>query len=134
MSPLKTNAHDSRFEFSNLLLFLSIRSTNADKCTVLGCHNHDLNTDRKWRFFNFRKGTILLLSLLCILQTAHLWANTGVVERELSFSRLECGVLDKLHISSADWWDLLLPLAETPDRRDQRLLVSPPKDTEINNL
>ena len=31
--------------------------------------------------------------------------------------------------SSADWWDLLLPLAETPDRRDQRLLVSHPKDT-----
>ena len=30
--------------------------------------------------------------------------------RELSFSRLECGV-HKLHISSADWWDLLLPLA-----------------------
>ena len=31
--------------------------------------------------------------------------------RELSFSRLECGVHDELHISSADWWDLLLPLA-----------------------
>ena len=31
--------------------------------------------------------------------------------RELSFSRLECGVHDKLHISSADWWDLLFPLA-----------------------
>ena len=31
--------------------------------------------------------------------------------RELAFSRLECGVHDKLHISSADWWDLLLPLA-----------------------
>ena len=31
--------------------------------------------------------------------------------RELSFSRLECGVHDMLHISSADWWDLLLPLA-----------------------
>ncbi len=30
--------------------------------------------------------------------------------RELSFSRLECGVHDKLHFSSADWWDLLLPL------------------------
>ena len=31
--------------------------------------------------------------------------------RELSFSSLECGVHDKLHISSPDWWDLLLPLA-----------------------
>ena len=30
--------------------------------------------------------------------------------RELSFSRLEYGV-HKLHISSADWWDMLLPLA-----------------------
>ena len=48
--------------------------------------------------------------------------------RELSFSTLECGVHDKLPISSADWWDLLLP-----DRRDQRLLVSHPKDTEIHN-
>ena len=34
--------------------------------------------------------------------------------QELLFSllRLECGIHDKLHISSADWWDLLLlPLA-----------------------
>ena len=31
--------------------------------------------------------------------------------RELPFSRLECGVHDNLHISNADWWDLLLPLA-----------------------
>ena len=28
----------------------------------------------------------------------------------------------------------LLPLTYTPDRRDQRLLVSHPKDTEIHNL
>ena len=49
--------------------------------------------------------------------------------RELSFSRLECRIHDKLHISSADWWDLLLPLAYTPDRRDRRLLLSRPKDT-----
>ena len=38
------------------------------------------------------------VSLVSILQTAHLWANTGVVFRELSFSRLECGVHDRLHI------------------------------------
>ena len=36
--------------------------------------------------------------VVSILQTAHLWANTGVVFRELSFSRLECGVHDRLHI------------------------------------
>ena len=30
---------------------------------------------------------------------------------QLSFSRLECGVHGKLHISNADWWDILLPLA-----------------------
>ena len=35
--------------------------------------------------------------LVSILQIAHLWANTGVVFRELSFSRLECGVHDRLH-------------------------------------
>ena len=35
--------------------------------------------------------------LVPILQTAHLWANTGVVER-VSFSRLECEVHDRLHI------------------------------------
>ena len=34
------------------------------------------------------------------------------------------------HNSSADWWDHLLPgLAKTPDRRDRRFLVAPPKDT-----
>ncbi len=48
---------------------------------------------------------------LCILQTAHTRANTVQWFREVSFSRLECGVHDKLQISSADWWDLLLPLA-----------------------
>ena len=48
--------------------------------------------------------------LVLILQTSHHWANTGVVER-VSFSMLECGVHDKLHISSADWLDFLLHLA-----------------------
>ena len=40
----------------------------------------------------------LVSILVSILQTAHLWANTGVVFRELSFSRLECGVHDRLHL------------------------------------
>ena len=41
-----------------------------------------------------------------------IWANTGVaLESCPCLDRLQCGVHDKLHISSADWWDLLLPLA-----------------------
>ena len=32
--------------------------------------------------------------------------------------------------SSVDLWGILLPLTSTPDRRDRRLLVSPPKDTD----
>ena len=29
----------------------------AEKFTVAGCHDHYLNTDRKWWLFNFRKCT-----------------------------------------------------------------------------
>ena len=50
-SPLKTNADDSRFELSNLRLFLCMRSSTAEKFTVLGCYGHNLNTDRKQRLF-----------------------------------------------------------------------------------
>ena len=32
--------------------------------------------------------------------------------------------------TSTPVWDLLLPLAQTPDRRDQRLLMPLPKDTK----
>ena len=47
-----------------------------------------------------------------ILQTAHIFGLTQPEWfRELSFSRLACGVHDKLYTSSADWWDILLPLA-----------------------
>ena len=35
--------------------------------------------------------------------------QTGGLFLELSFSK-NGGVHDKLHISSADWWDILLPL------------------------
>ena len=49
--------------------------------------------------------------LVSILQTAHLWANTGVVFRELSFSRLECGVHDCQVTHLPPVWDILLPLA-----------------------
>ena len=39
--------------------FDDVRSSNVEKFTVLGCHDHDINTDRKRHFFpqNFRKGT-----------------------------------------------------------------------------
>ena len=55
------------------------------------------------------------LSLTLVLSYVHskqpIFGQTQEWLRELSFSRLECGVHDKLHISSADWWDLLLPPA-----------------------
>ena len=37
-----------------------MQSSNADKFTVLGCHDRNLNTDRKRRLFNFFKGTEVL--------------------------------------------------------------------------
>ena len=55
--PMKTNAHVSRSQLTNWHLFLCIRSSDAKKYTVVGHHDHDLNTDRKRRFLNFRKGT-----------------------------------------------------------------------------
>ena len=62
---------------------------------------------------------------------------------KLSFCTLECGLHDRLHIFLADtrMWsprqvthlpherDILLPLAYSPHRRDQRLLMYHPKDT-----
>ena len=45
------------------------------------------------------QSVFLVLGYVCSEQPV--FGNTGVV-RELSFSRLECGVHDKLHISSAD--------------------------------
>ena len=51
------------------------------------------------------------------LQASYVYSKQPIVRltqewlRELSFSRLECGVHDKLHSSSADRWDILLPLA-----------------------
>ena len=34
--------------------FDDVRSSNVEKCTVLGCHDHHLNTDRKRLFFFFK--------------------------------------------------------------------------------
>ena len=53
----------------------------------------------------------LVLSYVGLYSKQPIFGLTQEWLRELSFSRLECGVHDNLHISSADWWDLLLPLA-----------------------
>ena len=36
--------------------------------------------------------------------------------------------------SSANWWDLLPPLAQTPDRRDERLSVSSERHRDTQSL
>ena len=43
---------------------------------------------------------LLLYRLECGIQLAY-----------ILLYRLECGIHDKLNISNADWWDVLLPLA-----------------------
>ena len=47
----------------------------------------------------------------CVYSKQPIFGLTQQWLRELSFSRLEYGVHDKLHISCADWRDILLPLA-----------------------
>ena len=66
ISPMKTKdvaAENKRtrkpFQLSNLRLFLCIRSSNAGKFTVLGCYDHNLNSDRKQRH-HFGKCTDVL--------------------------------------------------------------------------
>ena len=44
------------FWLSNLRLFSCIQRSNIDKFKAVGCHDHNLNTDRKRRLFKFRKG------------------------------------------------------------------------------
>ena len=58
-----------------------------------------------------RKKCVWFLVLSYVYSKHPIFGLTQEWLRELSFSRLECGVHDKLHISSADWWDILLPLA-----------------------
>ena len=55
----KRTWHVSPFWVIELRLFFWIWSSNADKFTVVGCHDHDLNTDHKQRFFSFHKVTVL---------------------------------------------------------------------------
>ena len=63
----------------------------------------------------------------CILQTTHLWANTGVVERGVESTTgdmsvyLLCGIFTSPGIDTS--WQIV---------RDRRLLLSPPKDTALD--
>ena len=63
------------------------------------------------RFLVICNQQILFLVLSYVYYKQPIFGLTQEWLRELSFSRLECGVHDKLHISRADWWDILLPLA-----------------------
>ena len=101
------------------------------RCIKLMCHSMKLyervHDDRLRRIvsisdeqFGFVKGkstTDAMFALRQLLVLSYVYSQQpifGLTQewfRELSFSRLECGVHDKIHMSSADWWDLLLPLA-----------------------
>ena len=56
-SALKTKPRDSVWSFRTSVYFYVTQSSNADKFKVVGCYDHNLNTDRKRRLFNFGKGT-----------------------------------------------------------------------------
>ena len=71
------------------------RAYNADKITTV-VNTTNTRSQHRSHIFGVTKQNFLFL--FSILQTAHIWANTGVVFRELSFSRLECGAHDRLHI------------------------------------
>ena len=71
-------------------------------------HNHNVVLVLRWRTHFY---TMLFLVLSYVYSKQPMLGLTQELFRELSFTRLECGVHDKLHISSADWWDILLPLA-----------------------
>ena len=77
--------------------------------------------------FEPETAAFLLLPILCRAASSAALSHTGGF-------RVGGGVHDSYMYSSADWWGLLLPLALTPDRRDQRLLVSHPKDTGKEGL
>ena len=61
--------------------FLFVYATNI--CGIFATSNNNI----AYKIMRVLVG-IVILFLVSILQTAHLWANTGVVFRELSFSRL----------------------------------------------
>ena len=69
-----------------------------------------------------------------LLYVSHMFCDYSIVE--LGFQ--SCPSLDLVsplqvtHLPSV--WDLLLPLAKTPDRRDHRLLVSLPRQCEVNEI
>ena len=53
--PLKTKPCAICFDYRTCVYF-HVQSSNIDKFKVVGCHDHNLNTDSKWRLFKFRKG------------------------------------------------------------------------------
>ena len=53
---LKTKPRDGVWRVRTSVYFYVFRSSNVDKFKVVGCHGHNLNTDRKRRFFKLRKG------------------------------------------------------------------------------
>ena len=59
------------FWLSNLRLFSCIQSTNTDQFKVVGCDDHNLNTDRKRRRFKFRKGVASRRNLIRFLSAAN---------------------------------------------------------------
>ena len=129
-SPLNTHAHDSRFELSNLRLFLSIRSSNADKCTVLGCHDHKLNTGHKRRLSYFCKDTeVVKKGILSGLFSAAyqngdqyydfgpLWSISGQFELSLSSSQFTSALVTLF--TSASITPSLPRAAMTPAKQQQ---------------
>ena len=56
--------------------------------------------------------------LVTYTQTAHFWANTGVVY--LESCPLEANIWSPQHVTNVPRvWDILLPMAQTPDSSNQ---------------
>ena len=68
---------------------------------------NSLHPTQQWMELDdeYRHGFPLILSYVYMYSKLPIFGLTQEWFRELG------GVHDKLHISSADWWDLLLPLA-----------------------
>ena len=67
-----------RAYISNLHLFLCIRSSDAEKLTVLRCYDHNLNTDRKrrlWIWSGLFSVAFYENAAVSILRTAITWTR-----------------------------------------------------------